>query len=616
MSNSKLTAYTRISPNKTSPRDHVIDTITIHCYVGQASVEDMGAWFAKSSAQASSNYGIGKDGRVGLFVEEEDRSWCSSNRVNDMRAVTIECACDPKEPYAINSAVYTTLVDLCADICLRNGIKKLVWSSDKNTRVYHLNGANMTVHRDYAAKACPGDYIYNRLGKIADEVNAKLSVAKETALDDMYSPVEWISMIAPIAVALAEKNDILPSVVIAQTALETGWGKTDLTRKYNIVGMKADLINSTWKEYSTWDGSMFTKSTPEYYNGKLVYVNDTFRVYKSFRECLEDYEAFLLHVKNGKGLKYARIKGLTDPKTVIHYIRIGTGTDAKPEGYCTDPAYENKIMNLINAYNLTNYDSVMTGKKEVPKVEETKALSVIDAAIEMNKTVLSDNKAGHIWGYYNSGQKRTFDQARKEGVYKVNCNLGVIWAYRIIGLFKKTGNFYGKNGKFQWSEATRKLMMKKFDLIDFGGKHTSSYLVKKGKLKGGDIVSYMNMTHTNMFLGDKWFDTGHAYCTRLGEGAPFKKWIGDNPYPNEKVGEVLRLKTVSKEYRVQCGAFKVKKYAQDLAKQIKANGISCLIKEVKGDHIVQVGQYSIYSNAVKRRDELISAGFDCSIEEI
>ena len=92
MSNSKLVSYTKISPNKTAPRNHKIDTLTIHCYVGNVSVESMGEWFVQPSAQASANYGIGVDGRIGLFVEEKDRSWCSSNRANDNRTMTIECS--------------------------------------------------------------------------------------------------------------------------------------------------------------------------------------------------------------------------------------------------------------------------------------------------------------------------------------------------------------------------------------------------------------------------------------------------------------------------------------------------------------------------------------------
>lgn len=173
--NSPLVSYTKISPNKTSPRNHAIDTITIHCVVGQCSVETLGNVFAPTSRQASSNYGVGKDGRIGMYVEEKDRSWCSSNSANDNRAVTIEVASDTTDPYAVTDAAYEALIKLVADICKRNNIKKLVWSTNKNDRINHLNGCNMTVHRDYANKSCPGDYLYNRHGDIANRVNAILN---------------------------------------------------------------------------------------------------------------------------------------------------------------------------------------------------------------------------------------------------------------------------------------------------------------------------------------------------------------------------------------------------------------------------------------------------------
>lgn len=182
MSNSPLVDYTRISPNKNSPRNHKIDTITIHCVVGQCTVETLGNIFAPTSRQASSNYGVGTDGKIGMYVEEKDRSWCSSNATNDNRAVTIEVASDTKHPYAVNDRAFAALLDLVTDICKRNGIKKLVWSTKKADRVNHKNGCNMTVHRDYANKSCPGDYLYNRHGEIAAEVNRRLGVA-DTAPD-------------------------------------------------------------------------------------------------------------------------------------------------------------------------------------------------------------------------------------------------------------------------------------------------------------------------------------------------------------------------------------------------------------------------------------------------
>lgn len=177
MSNSALVNYTKISPNRTSPRKNKIDTITIHCVVGQCSVETLGAIFAPSSRQASSNYGVGYDGRFGMYCEEKDRSWCSSSAANDNRAITIEVASDTTEPYAVNDKAYAALLDLVTDICRRNGIKKLVWSTNKNERVNHLNGCNLTVHRDYANKSCPGNYLYERQGAIAAEVNKRLGAS-------------------------------------------------------------------------------------------------------------------------------------------------------------------------------------------------------------------------------------------------------------------------------------------------------------------------------------------------------------------------------------------------------------------------------------------------------
>lgn len=190
-SNSPLAAVTKISPNRTPNRNHAIDTITIHCYVGQVTVERGLNGFAKEERGASCNYVIGYDGKIGLCVEEKDRSWCSggydkqgnpirvngiSGKSNDYQAVTIEVASDNKHPYAITDKAMDALIELCADICKRNGIKRLLWKGDK-TLVGRVDQQNMTVHRWFAAKACPGDYIYNRLGDIVAKVNAKLGAS-------------------------------------------------------------------------------------------------------------------------------------------------------------------------------------------------------------------------------------------------------------------------------------------------------------------------------------------------------------------------------------------------------------------------------------------------------
>lgn len=194
MSNSSLVTYTKISPNKTSPRKHKIDTITIHCYVGQVTAKQGCDFFASTSRDVSSNYVIGYDGSIGLSVEEKDRSWCTGGKDpktgkvikvngmsggdNDHRAITIEVASDAKDPYAITDEALKALIELCVDICKRNDIKELKWKGDKSL-VGKVDKQNMTVHRWFAIKSCPGDYIYKRLGAIAKEVNTRLTKVAE-----------------------------------------------------------------------------------------------------------------------------------------------------------------------------------------------------------------------------------------------------------------------------------------------------------------------------------------------------------------------------------------------------------------------------------------------------
>lgn len=185
MSNSSLISFTKISPNKTPNRSHKIDTITIHCVVGQCSVEALGNLFASTAKHASSNYGIGYDGKIGMYVEEKDCSWCSSSTANDSRAVTIEVASDTTHPYAVTDKAYAALIDLVTDICKRNGIKELKWKADKSL-IGQVDKQNMTVHRWFAPKACPGEYLYSRHADIAAKVNKRLKVQEEPEKDTIY----------------------------------------------------------------------------------------------------------------------------------------------------------------------------------------------------------------------------------------------------------------------------------------------------------------------------------------------------------------------------------------------------------------------------------------------
>lgn len=178
MSNSSLVSYTKISPNRNSPRNHKIDVVTIHCYVGQVTVEQAADWFSSPNCKSSCNYVIDRNGKIGLIVPESDRSWCSSNRDNDHRAITIEVASANKHPYAITAAAYESLINLLVDICKRNpDIGKLKWKGDKSL-IGQPDKQNMTVHRWFANKACPGEYLFSRHAQIAAEVNARLEPKK------------------------------------------------------------------------------------------------------------------------------------------------------------------------------------------------------------------------------------------------------------------------------------------------------------------------------------------------------------------------------------------------------------------------------------------------------
>lgn len=182
MSNSPLVVYTKLSPNHSGQRTHSIDRITPHCVVGQCSVETLGNIFLPTSRQASCNYGIGVDGRVGMYVEEKNRSWCSSSNANDQRAVTIECASDAKEPYAFKDIVYQTLIDLCVDICKRNGKKKLLWLGEKEKTLNYTPKSDemvLTVHRWFANKSCPGSWMYARMSDLAEKVTSKLGTTTD-----------------------------------------------------------------------------------------------------------------------------------------------------------------------------------------------------------------------------------------------------------------------------------------------------------------------------------------------------------------------------------------------------------------------------------------------------
>lgn len=263
MSNSPLVNYTKISPNKTSPRNHAIDTITIHCMAGNLSVEACGNVFAPESRQASSNYGVGSDGRVGMYVEEKDRSWCSSNGDNDHRAVTIEVANDGNAStgWHVSDTALAKTIELCADICRRNDIKKLLWSGDKSL-IGQVDKQNMTVHRWFANKSCPGDYLYSKHSYIADEVNKLLGVSSEPAsLEDIVG-LEVVSFPATpftVSVTISDLNIRCRASMSGLIKGQTGVGTftiTDVSEGWGRLKSGAGWIYIANPDYCTVNGTV------------------------------------------------------------------------------------------------------------------------------------------------------------------------------------------------------------------------------------------------------------------------------------------------------------------------------------------------------------------------
>lgn len=356
--NSSLVAYTKLSPNHSGQRTHAIDRISPHCVVGQCTAEGLGDWFAASSTQASSNYGIDKNGRVGLYVEEKNRSWCTSSSANDQRAITIECASGISEPYEMNEKVYARLIELCTDICRRNGKTKLLWIDNKDKALNYTPAPDemlITVHRWFANKSCPGNWLYARLSDVAVKVTAALAPAdvpksglQASAFKDMVE-ADVIKRVGPLFTADQKKNGVLASVSLAQFILESGYGKSELAQNANnCFGMKKSLSGNTWSG-SSWDGkSIYTKETQEWDGSKYITITADFRKYDCVEKSIADHSAYLLGAKNGSSLRYDGLKNCTDYRKAVQIIKDG--------GYATSPTYVQNICSIIEKRNLTQYD--------------------------------------------------------------------------------------------------------------------------------------------------------------------------------------------------------------------------------------------------------------------
>lgn len=206
MSNSPLVSYTLISPNSTNPRNHKIDTITIHHIAGVLTAKEIANLtnFRNPEYESSCNYAVGKDGDIALIVEEKNRSWCSSSRSNDHRAITIEVSNSARGGnWPVSDKVIEATIELCVDICKRNNIEKLNFTGDKT--------GNLTMHKWFANTNCPGPYLESKYPYIAEEVNRRLGIDDSTPQPDSPSPPKGHSMI--------QNGSSGPDVVELQTKL-------------------------------------------------------------------------------------------------------------------------------------------------------------------------------------------------------------------------------------------------------------------------------------------------------------------------------------------------------------------------------------------------------------
>lgn len=355
--NSSLVDCTVLSPNHSGQRTHEIDVIIPHVVVGQLTAEGIGYYFDDPSTESSCNYAIGTEGRVCLVVDEANRSWCSSNRAIDQRGVTIECASDKTHPYAVNDTVYNKLINLCVDICKRNGKTKLLWFADKDKTLDYLenhiakNEMVIAVHRWFANKECPGEYLYNRLGELAAEVTRRLGNGSATKIQyTKYSKEEFIEKVAAVVNAIREEYDIkVSSPSIAQSCLESDFGTTNKATHNNYNGLKYRPGRCP-----SACGTFVDGSKEQLKNGQFIDITDQWFEFETLEKGIRGYFEYI------STDRYKALKGETDPKRYLEKI--------KEAGYATDHEYVDKVYRIITEWGLTKYDP----QPEEPKEEEKK----------------------------------------------------------------------------------------------------------------------------------------------------------------------------------------------------------------------------------------------------
>lgn len=336
MGNSSLVDCTILSPNHSGKRTHAIDRLTPHCVVGQVTAERIGEIFLPTKRQASCNYGIGKDGRVCLVVDEANRSWCSSSNANDQRAITFECASDSTAPYAFNAVVYDKLVKLCVDICKRYNKDTLLWIEDKNKALAYNPKSNemlLTVHRWFANKSCPGDWMYSRMGQLAATVTAALKGDVPTPTP---TPVPTPTPSKKYPTAPFTVDVLVPDLNIRKSPNGDKTGKYTGKGKFTIT-----QVSNDWGKLKSGAGWIYLA------NSSYVKVNDSVQAAaaapKIDNSFLVQVTANVLNIRKGPGTNYAKTGAITDRgRYTIVETRNGWGRLKSGAGWIS-LAYTKKV---------------------------------------------------------------------------------------------------------------------------------------------------------------------------------------------------------------------------------------------------------------------------------
>lgn len=519
---------------------------------------------------------------------------------------------------------------------------------------------------DNAKVNCPAGYsVFDWSGKAVYTNTAK---GFQAASLKGLTEAEKIAKIAPLYVESAKTTGMLPSVGIAQFILESGYGSTDLAEyANNLHGMKCSLSGNTWKG-STWDGkSKYGKYSPEVENGVTVQRYSEFRKYPCCEDSIADRAAYFTNAMDGSVKRYPGLAGEKNHEKAIRIIKAGR--------YATDPEYVGKLCEIVKRWKLTEYDVGFvgnegndgadilpdtsqpwyrvrrtwtdaksqigayhdlqkakkcaddhtgyavfdeSGKKIYPEKQEKETHPILKACKKFQKQLKADIDAGRDWEYRNPSKflEEQWVNALKKGKRACNCALLARWALKEAGLIpQNTGIFYGKlGGGIQWGVGTKSAVTKTCDLIKIGNK-TVKQLIASGDLQPGDIVTYVDIQHTNIYAGNgKWYDAGHAYCNGTGEGAIYKSWHGAGQYDNQRVGYIIRRRTGNNEYIVQVGVFVSKANAEKLFRKLKKKGFDAIVKKRNGQWIVQCGAFSVKANAEALVKRLNAVGFSAIIK--